>query len=424
MPKLPEARHVNAGEAPGAIILGGAHGSLALARSLGRRGIPVWFVTNDHPIARFSRYVSRSLVWPGPRDCNAAKFLLELARYHNLEGWVLFASGDAEVCFVAQHYDDLASVFRVTTPPWSVTRYAGDKHLTYQQAESAGVSYPKSYHPRDRKDVASLAFQFPMILKPSAREQANAFTLAKAWKADSREELLSCYDAAAALVGHDAIVLQEYIPGTGTNQFSYAAVWSHGKPVASLVARRVRQYPIDFGFTSTFVEVLDNPDVEAAAVRFLGSLGYDGIAELEFKFDERDGSYKLLDFNARAWTWLALGAKAGVDFPYLLWQVATGEKPAECQAKIGATWMYLSRDIVSAIQNIAAGRISFSDYLSSLRLPMALAAFAVDDPLPGIVDFPLTLTRLLARRAPIAMQSAAGDEADRSEQRNQALQRG
>ena len=37
-------------EAPGALILGGAHGSLAVARSLGRRGIPVWFATHDHPI--------------------------------------------------------------------------------------------------------------------------------------------------------------------------------------------------------------------------------------------------------------------------------------------------------------------------------------------------------------------------------------
>jgi D-aspartate ligase len=423
--KLRSARDIGARQIPGALILGGAHGALAVARSLGRRGIPVWFVTNDHPLPRFSRYVRRNLSWAGPRDPNAAKFLLELARDHDLKGWVLFACGDSEVCFVAQHHDDLSVAFRVTTPPWSVTRYAADKHLTYQQAQSVGVSVPASYHPRDRSGVAALDCQFPVILKPAARAGVNAFTLAKAWKADSRDELLSHYDAAAALVGHDAIVIQEYIPGSGKNQFSYAAVWSHGAPVASLVARRVRQYPIEFGFTSTFVEVTENHDVEAAAVRFLASLQYDGLVELEFKFDERGGTYKLLDFNARPWTWLGLGATAGVDFPYLLWQIATGQAPARATAKIGATWMFVSRDIVSAIQNIAAGRISFGDYVASLRCPMTSAAFAWHDPLPGIVDFPLALSRALTRRGPaMAAGGEILEDEDRPELDKQALQKG
>ena len=108
------------------------------------------------------------------------------------------------------------------------------------------------------------------------------------------------YDEAAALVGHDAIVLQEFIPGNGLSQFSHAGVWDHRAPIASLVARRTRQFPIEFGFTSTLVETIENRAVEKAARRFLSSLSYDGIVELEFKFDERDGHCKLLDFNARA----------------------------------------------------------------------------------------------------------------------------
>jgi len=72
--------------------------------------------------------------------------------------------------------------------------------------------------------------------------------MAKCWKANDRAELLSRYDQALSLVGHDAIVLQEFVPGTGSNQFSYAAVWHCGKPLASLVARRTRQFPIEFGF--------------------------------------------------------------------------------------------------------------------------------------------------------------------------------
>jgi hypothetical protein len=46
---------------PGALIIGGAQVSLGLARSLGRKRVPVWVLT-DHPIAKFSRYVQRSFV--------------------------------------------------------------------------------------------------------------------------------------------------------------------------------------------------------------------------------------------------------------------------------------------------------------------------------------------------------------------------
>jgi predicted ATP-grasp superfamily ATP-dependent carboligase len=62
----------------GAILLGGAHGSLAIARSLGRRGIPVWLITADNPLASLSRYVNRSLYWRGPRAEGALDFLMEL----------------------------------------------------------------------------------------------------------------------------------------------------------------------------------------------------------------------------------------------------------------------------------------------------------------------------------------------------------
>jgi D-aspartate ligase len=64
-------------------------------------------------------------------------------------------------------------------------------------------------------------------------------------------------------------------------------------------ARRTRQLPVDFGRGSTFVETLDNEDIEDAAVRFLHSINYDGVVEIEFKFDDRERCFKLLDVNPR-----------------------------------------------------------------------------------------------------------------------------
>jgi D-aspartate ligase len=96
------------GSVPGAVILGGAIGSLAVARSLGRRGIPVWFVGHDHPITRYSRYTTRSIAWDGPDHDGAAPWLIELAKQNGLERWVLFAGADPEVRLVARHHSELA----------------------------------------------------------------------------------------------------------------------------------------------------------------------------------------------------------------------------------------------------------------------------------------------------------------------------
>jgi D-aspartate ligase len=378
-----------------------------VARSLGRKGIPVWFLTDDHLIPQYSRYVGRTVSWAGPDHADAAAFLLALARQHRLDKWVLICGGDAEARFVARNHAALATTFRLTTPRWDALQWAFDKRLTYRRAAELGIDCPWSCYPRDRRDVVELDCRFPVILKPTVRNGANAFTIEKAWRVDNRAELLARYDQAAALVGEDAIVLQELIEGRGSAQLSYAAVWDRGAPVASLVATRARQYPIDFGYTSTFVKTLDRAPIEDAAWRFLRSLDYSGLAEVEFKYDARDGRTKLLDVNARTWTWNGIGPIAGVDFAHVLWRLAMGETVAPHRGRGGVAWINTSRDLVAAMQEMAAGALSPADYVRSLRRPMTFAAFAVDDIVPGIVDLPLIGWRMLTKRLPVKARDYA-----------------
>jgi predicted ATP-grasp superfamily ATP-dependent carboligase len=395
----------------GAVILGGAHGSLSMARSLGRRGIPVWFIADEPLITRFSRYVTRTLAWDGADHPDAAGRLLELGHRHKLNGWVLLAGGDPEVRLVAQNHGALAKLFRLTTPPWEQVQWAFDKHRTYERAASLGIDCPQSFYPRGTADVARIDARFPLILKPTVRNSRNAFTIEKAWRVDDRAALIARYEQALAMVGEDAIVVQELIPGRGSAQFSYAAVWDNGAPVASLVATRARQYPIDFGYTSTYVRSIEHPAIEAAACRFLASIDYDGLGEVEFKYDARDGRYKLLDVNARSWTWNGLGAAAGVDFADLLWRIKMGETVPPARGRAGAAWINLSRDFVAAVQEMRAGTLSISDYVRSLHSPLVLAASASDDIVPGIVDLPLVAWRTLTRRLPL-MTNGLGSKRD------------
>jgi D-aspartate ligase len=383
---------------PGALVLNGAYSSLGLARSLGRRGIEVWYLDDGHWLPRFSRYVARSFNWPGPQHRDALPFLLDLARNFSLSGWVLFPGGDPEMQLVAENHQALASVFRLITADWPRARITFDKSLTYQRAAELGIDHPHGIVPAGVDDLVAQDLTFPVILKPTVRNSWNAFTIDKAWRADNSAELLARYRDAAALVGTGNIVVQEYIAGGGVGQLSYAGVWDRGRPVGTLVARRRRQYPIEFGASSTFVETIDCPPVEEAATRFLRSLDFTGMVESEFKYDARDGRYKLLDVNARPWTWIGLGGRAGVDFAYLAWRVAAGESVQPCHATPGVAWVDAVRDPIAGLQEIGRGRIGLADYLSSYRQRLVFASFALDDPLPGLLELPLLFWRRGIRR--------------------------
>jgi D-aspartate ligase len=378
------------GPLPGALIIGGAHVSLAIARSLGRHGVPVWLMAN-HPLPRYSRYVARSFAWPGADDRAGVSSIIDVVTRHGLRDWVLIATGDQDMAMVAQNHAALSAHLKVATPDWQTARWSYDKHLTYQRAAELGIDFPKSYQPHDAGGLARLDCRFPVVLKPAYRKGNDEFTLAKAWKADDRDALVAQYARAAALVGADAIIVQEWIPGAGEAQFSYAGLWQNGSPIASLVARRTRQHPIDFGRSSTFVETIDCPEVESLAARFLKSLDYTGVVEIEFKRDRRDGRYRLLDVNGRFWAWCALGHAAGIDFPYLVWKQALGESSAPCHGKPGIAWMHGSRDIIAAWQEMRRGTLRLRDYLRALPHTRSFATFALDDPLPALMEIPVAV---------------------------------
>lgn len=389
----------------GAIVIGGDSRGLGVARSLGRRGIPVWLIDEgDYRVARYSRYVQRSFPWPdGDDEAEQARFLTGIAEEHGLQGWTLFPTSDETSAFVARYHELLSERFRLTTPPWAQTRLAYDKRLTYELAREVGVAAPWTHHPGSRAELESLEVEFPCILKPSAKTGLNRFTHDKAWPVDSREELLARYAEACSLVTAEQVMVQEMIPGGGEAQFSFGAACLDGRPLGSIVACRRRQYPVTFGHSSSFVETVDAPEAELGARRLLEAIGYTGLVEVEFKRDPRSGEYKVLDVNPRLWTWFTLGARAGVDFPYLGFQIARGEAPAETRARTGVRWVRMGTDLLAASTEIRRRRLSPAAYARSLRPPLQLAVFATDDPRPLASTVPSLVSRML-RRAPTLLR--------------------
>jgi len=374
----------------GAVVMGADYRALGVVRSLGRRGIPVWVVKQGgHLVAAASRYTPRTVPWPGGGDQAKIEFLLDLSAKHDLDGWLLIPTDDYTVGLASGHYKELASRYRLTVPPWETLRWACDKRLLHQLAEKLAIDQPWTACPLNREHLAAIDCPFPVILKPAVRLKPSNLAIPKAWLAEDRDCLLARYDEASALLPSEDLLVQEIVPGGGETQFSYAALCNNGRSVASVVARRTRQFPKDFGQLSTYVETVDLPELIEPAERLLAEVGFHGLAEVEFKRDPRNGRCKVLDINPRVWGWHTLSKRAGVDFPYLLWLLATGQPVPHLRGRAGERWVHLSADLRVAIEEILGGRLSWWDYLRSIRGPLESALFSWDDPLPGLFDLPL-----------------------------------
>ena len=181
-------------------------------------------------------------------------------------------------------------------------------------------------------------------------------------------------------------MVQDFIPGDGSHQFAYCAFFKDGRAVGSMVVRRSRQHPADFGRASTFVETVDLPILEELSERFLRAIDYYGLVELEYKLDPRDGLFRLLDVNGRTWGYHSLGQRAGVDFPAMLFADQVGEPFPHCRGRAGVSWVRLVTDLPMGCLETWRGRQDLRAYLKSLMRFDVEAVFSREDPLPGLAE--------------------------------------
>jgi D-aspartate ligase len=382
----------------GALVIGGDHPGLGIARSLGRRGIPIYIVDDAWSVSSFSQYTKRFVRVKDLRDeRKTIDSLLEVGRRFGLRNWILFPTRDETVAALSRHRDELCEFFRVPTPDWETVKWAWDKKNTYELAAQLNIPCPQTFTPAGESELEPLYSRLPLAIKPAVKEHFFYATGAKAWRAQTAEELHQMYRKAAEQIDPREILIQEIIPGDGSRQVSYCSFFRNGRSHSSLVALRTRQHPREFGRAATYVESVDLPFVEELAERFLKAIDYYGLVEVEFKQDPRDGLYKLLDVNARAWGFHSLGAAAGVDFAYLLYADQEGHTQAPCKGKPGVGWLRLVTDVPTAASDMFHGHLTWGSYLSSLRKTRVESVFCRKDPFPSVGEL-LMLPYLILKK--------------------------
>ena len=387
---------------PAVLLLGSDFKALGVARSLGRRGVRVGVVDSLPRSAWFSRHVGRRFRWRddmlGPAFVD---FLLELARTSGTEGSVLWPAQDDALETVSREWHRLGSHYVLLTQPWEVIGSAHDKKLLHAAADEVGVPHPATWYPHDEQALGTLPIRFPAIIKPAVSIRMQRPLGRKALAAQTMEQLIEAYRLARRVMPSGDLMVQEVIGGG--MQSSVGAFADRGQVVSSMTARRTRQFPIDYGLGSSFVEAIEVPEIVEPARKLIARLGLSGMVEVEFIHDPTSGKPQLLDVNPRPWGWHTLCIACGLDFPWMEYGRALGRPAPSLEPRYGPRWVRALTDVPAGLQSIRAGRLTLSGYAGSLLSGKTVGSvWDWRDPLPAAGDLAVAairLSRALLQRA-------------------------
>jgi predicted ATP-grasp superfamily ATP-dependent carboligase len=303
---VPERPSLDTGVAALIVRIGAypvAHGSVAIARSLGRAGVEVHALTEGRttPTA-VSRYVAAAHRWRPDPNAPADDLVEALARViaRVPRPCVLLPVDDEAAVLVAERRGELGDGLLAPLVPRELPRRLASKRGLFDLARDNGMATPVTVFPRTADDIAEFAATgtFPVVVKnvdPFRRlvEPAVGSTTVLA-DAAALEAL------AARVADPTTLMLQEYVPRDDAEDWIFHGYFDAGlRPLVAATGVKLRSWPAHAGVT-TRARPVDNPDLVELAVGFCRQIGYRGIVDLDLRLDRRDGEYKLVDFNPRA----------------------------------------------------------------------------------------------------------------------------
>ena len=399
------------------------HGALGAVRSLGRLGVPVYGVhPTRRPVASFSKYCrdvfALDLDRTPPDQC--VDCLRDIARGIGSMP-LLMPTNDESALFVARHASQLEDRFLFPANGVDVVWSLYNKKGMYLLAKRLAIPTPDTVFPESRKDVLEFCARarFPVLLKASDNIRTSRRAGRKMVIVRSKEELIGQYHAMED-GSNPSLMLQEYIPGGDDSVWMLNGYFDeHADCLFSITAKKIHQTPVYTGMTALGV-CLPNPAIESATRTLVRAVGYKGILDIGYRYDARDGQYKLLDVNPRLGaTFRLFVGHNGMDVTRAQYLHFTGQSVPVSSICTGRKWILEDADLLSCIQYYRDGVLSLRQWLGSYRGLRECAWYAADDVMPFLhmcSSFSMRLlrnifrpTRSLFRLASLsAMQYAAG----------------
>lgn len=367
---------------------GGYKHTLAIVRQLGPKHEVYTASTRRFSMGGLSRWTYRNLRCPQVSDGPSyVRWLDEVVRRYRFDQ--IIPVGGASCGVIAEHRDRWLPATRIVLPSVETVRRALNKRAMNELATTLGLPAPRSAHPQSIDEVEACAESvgFPLVIKGTGDGSRVAYV-------SRPEDLRSHYREYVArnpLPAASLPMLQQQIIGEG---FGVFATYQDGRCRRIMGHHRIREYP-PTGGDSACAELFADPTLLDLGVRILDALAWHGVAMVEFKRNDIDGLFYLMEVNPKFWGSLDLALAAGCDFPGDLLRIAAGDDLPELgppSLQLRFCWP-ISGDVPHIASRPSAWRAVLHDWLDR----SVQTNIRPSDPLPHLVEL-AKCVRTLSRR--------------------------
>ncbi|MGH2447961.1 MAG: hypothetical protein ACRDFS_05095 [Chloroflexota bacterium] len=368
------------------VVLAGSGVGHGIARSLGRLGVPVIGVHDDmrSPVAR-SRFWIQSHCWDfrARAEPESVEWLVRLGERVGGQP-LLIPTDDRGALFVSSNARMLCDTFLFPAQPPDLADRLSNKRTMYRLCQEHDVPTASTVFPENRGQVEEFSRHagFPVMLKGIDTAALKRRTGVAMVLAGDPESLLTQYDALET-PGRPSVMLQEYVPGDSQDIWMFNGYFNDdSRCLFGGTGRKLREFPSQGGVTSLGV-CQANDTVSRRTERFMKDVGYRGILDIGFKYDRRDGRYKLLDVNPRIGATFRLFVdSSGTDVARAMYLDLTGQQVPAGVMSDGRKWLMEPFDVVSSLHHMRTSNLGVGAWVRSLRGVRECCWFAADDMKP------------------------------------------
>lgn len=364
-----------------AVILGLGINGLAIVRSLAEKGIDVLGVyTESDERGRFSRYC-KAIRFPAlenGEDIFLQKLIKDLG--NSKEKPVLYSESDLYVMFISRNRNLLGKYFRFLLPDHELLETLISKERSTTFLASTGIQIPDTFFLNGKNNIDQLLdkIKYPCLMKPvdsfsTVFEQKTLFF-------SEENSLKGFLNKRKELSGQ--VIIQQIIPGGDSNTYQATTYVSQDGSVSPIFTmRKIRQYPPNFGITSTGVSE-EITQIKEKVQNFIRSVPYRGFLSLEFKKYPQTNEWFYIELNPRLPYYHRLIYDSGINFPYIYYEDMLGRKSdtTSITKQInGIQWINFAGDLGSFWRKYKEHKITMLEWVRSVIKSRSFAVFNESD---------------------------------------------
>ena len=383
------------------LSFGPSPGAYDIIRSLAMEGIRSIVASDErHNIAYYSRHCAGRLILPAYDASSSGEILARLKRLSAGLGTkpVLYYVSDPELSFVRKHRKDLEACYRFLLPEEDLLAPLFNKVMFNRLAAEHGLPVPYTNTVGSVDDLRSIGpkIRFPAIVKPAYSEDW-------IWDTEAQRKIYGSYKQALRRLNSleelsefcetlphrsSGFLVQSYIDGRDETITSFHAYFDeNSRCLGSFLGRKIRTYPSRTG-GAVFVRTVHDEALTKLSIDYLQRIGFKGIVKIDYKWDERDKDFKILEINPRYNLWELLGAYAGVNVTATAYRHQMGEHVVpQTEYTDDVRLLFFKQDLRAYIFEYRRSKEwTLSSYVRSLCARTHYRIFVPNDPLPFAVS--------------------------------------